>query len=943
MQSVRLERFTFASTSSQLLKEMISDGPAGNRWFKVNLHVHGEGNSPSDVIGNARISEVDLIAIVDHQSFQYVDAIIDAAREPGRTVTVLPGMEITAHEGGHIIAIFPRAFSEQARTQFVGWLEIPGTGDTNVASRKNADEIFNKVEELDGVIMIPHPFSQDIGLLAKARKISTKIDWLASGHIHLMQIAEDKVRHVGHDSSRNWINRYVFESANDSQVTGSSYCLAPFNRSDAHSAREVGQGCSWFRMAEPTVEGLKQVACEPRTRISRKRPDESRHDSIFAVRVSGGYCDKQIFRFSDGLNCLVGDNHSGKSAVLDFIRFALVPDEQESPDAAKRLLGRMNDILGANGIVEVFLRQNQKHFVIKRTFKPVFVTKSKEVILEKCEGKAVAYLDHPVDGLVVAPDFRFPLEVYEQGKVSKLRDDIGRQLDMLDEFADVSDQKQRRQRLIEALTQSAVTLKPMYHEKESLDISISALPQLQTELAEKEMLLPNSDDEKAWTDAISLVENLEDVMVALKDGAATCSCPATSPAAQTFNLAQIFRLSLPTINGESVAEGETLALWSAAANAALDKIEQARQLIANAETELSAAAEPLRTKWQEALDRRRSNISEQLAAAGIESPKELINRVAKLRGEIIAINATKIPRRKNIEDLISIEELQRERIVDAIQALDEEITEKRVQKSEELTVRLDNELKLSIKRGADFTKYKQTLTELSAAITTGQSQRIQSRDNQIDQIVQSIKPFDLAKALRNQGNVRRADGSTTTLQLLCGITDNTTYVLCNIAKDIELLNTLQMVPVPDVPQILVRRRRETTYAPIHTGLSPGEQSAAILSLALETRKRPLILDQPEDELGYGYVVHLIVPKMLSVKFSRQLIVVTHDANIPVLGDADHVIKMDNQPKGEGQRACIPFVSGCFESAAVTAALLELEGGRQAFQFRKHRYDLPRAP
>jgi AAA domain len=934
-------RCVFASNSLQLLKELITEGPAGNRWFKVNLHVHGQGNESSEIIAQARASKVELIAVVDHQSFQYIDAIMAAATTPGRPVTVLPGIEITTHEGGHIIAIFPQAFAGQARTQFIGWLEIPGTGNTSVASRKNADEIFNKVEELDGVVVIPHPFTENIGLFSKARKISTKVDWLATGHIHLMQISEDKIRYIAHDSNRNWVNRYVLHSATDEQVTDSTYCLAPFNRSDAHESGAVGQECSWFRMAEPTVEGLKQVACEPRTRISRVGPQETSHDCILAVRVSGGYCDGQIFKFNDGLNCLVGDNHSGKSAVLDFLRFALVPDEQETPDSAKRLLKRMHDILGDQGTVEVFVRQNKNYFVVKRTFKAVYITKGKESILDRSEGKAVAQLNHPIDGLIFAPDFRFPLEVYEQGKVSKLREDIERQLDMLDEFAELDDQKRRRQNLIQRLTQSAATLKPLYQEKETLNISITGLGQLEAELAEKEILLPNSDDENMWTDALSLVDTMEDLMLSLKEGATVCSAPAAPTANPVFDLAQVFRLSLPSVDGSSIAESETLSAWAGALNAALDKIEQARLLIVAAETELSGLAAPLRLAWQKAYDDRRSIISGQLAAAGIESPKELISRVDKLRAEISAIKSLRIPRFKVLEDLIAGEEQRRQEIIDAIQQLDSEITEKRTRKADELTDRLDKELKLSIKPAADYAAYKQTLTELSITITTSQGQKIHSRDNQIDQIVQAIRPLELAKALRNQGTVRRADGSTTTLQSLCRITDNTTNVLCSIGKDIDLLNKLQIVSVPDVPQILVRRRRESTYAPIHSGLSPGEQSAAILSLALETRKRPLILDQPEDELGYGYVVNLIVPKMLSVKFTRQLIVVTHDANIPVLGDADHVIKMENQPKGEGQRACIPDVVGCFESASVTAALLELEGGRQAFHFRKHRYDLPK--
>ena len=120
---------------------------------------------------------------------------------------------------------------------------------------------------------------------------------------------------------------------------------------------------------------------------------------------------------------------------------------------------------------------------------------------------------------------------------------------------------------------------------------------------------------------------------------------------------------------------------------------------------------------------------------------------------------------------------------------------------------------------------------------------------------------------------------------LCGVTENTQNVLCSIADNIRLLNRLTVAPVSDVLRIKVRRSGESKFADLRTGLSPGVERA-ILTLALETRSIPLRPDQPEDELGYYYVVHLIVPKMLQAKFSRQIIAVTHNANIPVLGDSD---------------------------------------------------------
>ena len=292
------ERTAFTENSLRTLKQLIAEGHVGNRWYMVNLHAYGHGNDPRRVVEEARLGEIDLLAITDHQSFNHCDEVVAAAASEGRRLTVLPGMEITAHEGVHIIAIFAASFRGEARTHFLGWLEIPGTGSTSIASRKKADEIFDKVDELGGIIIIPHPKTQGIGLLDSARKISTKEDWLESGHIRLMQIHENDVTFLGHDENGNWVNRFVLGTAQKQNIEVSSYCLAPFNRSDAHKPEELKEGCSWFRMQELSVEGLKQVACEPRTRICRKEPPELRHDQILALRVSGGYCDGQFFRFN---------------------------------------------------------------------------------------------------------------------------------------------------------------------------------------------------------------------------------------------------------------------------------------------------------------------------------------------------------------------------------------------------------------------------------------------------------------------------------------------------------------------------------------------------------------------------------------------------------------------------------------------------------------------
>ena len=52
---------------------------------------------------------------------------------------------------------------------------------------------------------------------------------------------------------------------------------------------------------------------------------------------------------------------------------------------------------------------------------------------------------------------------------------------------------------------------------------------------------------------------------------------------------------------------------------------------------------------------------------------------------------------------------------------------------------------------------------------------------------------------------------------------------------------------------------------------------------------PLIIDQPEDNLNSEFIYHSLVPVLRMAKEIRQIIVVTHNANITVLGDAEQII------------------------------------------------------
>ena len=117
-------------------------------------------------------------------------------------------------------------------------------------------------------------------------------------------------------------------------------------------------------------------------------------------------------------------------------------------------------------------------------------------------------------------------------------------------------------------------------------------------------------------------------------------------------------------------------------------------------------------------------------------------------------------------------------------------------------------------------------------------------------------------------------------------------------------------------------------------LSGGQQVSVLLSLLMETTDdRPLVIDQPEDELDKRFLFDTLLPALKRLKGRRQVILATHDANIVVNGDADLVIQLD-ATASRGQVAEI----GAIEDESVRHAIVQtVDGGDEAFRLRRLKY------
>jgi energy-coupling factor transporter ATP-binding protein EcfA2 len=149
-----------------------------------------------------------------------------------------------------------------------------------------------------------------------------------------------------------------------------------------------------------------------------------------------------------------------------------------------------------------------------------------------------------------------------------------------------------------------------------------------------------------------------------------------------------------------------------------------------------------------------------------------------------------------------------------------------------------------------------------------------------------------------------------------------------LALDEVLFDDLPQVKLNDRPGDIGSKARDISE------LSPGQRCSAVLPILLLSGTTPLLIDQPEDNLDNRLIRQVIVNILASIKLRRQVIVATHNPNLPVLGDAEQVVIL----RAVRERGCALDVTGNLDSAEVVQYITDImEGGREAFQYRHSIY------
>jgi hypothetical protein len=153
---------------------------------------------------------------------------------------------------------------------------------------------------------------------------------------------------------------------------------------------------------------------------------------------------------------------------------------------------------------------------------------------------------------------------------------------------------------------------------------------------------------------------------------------------------------------------------------------------------------------------------------------------------------------------------------------------------------------------------------------------------------------------------------------------------------IDQVLALDEIILDDTPEVRLNDRPNDPQSeprPLDV-LSPGQRCSAILPILLLSGDYPLVIDQPEENLDNRLIRQVIVNILATTKLKRQVIIATHNPNLPVLGDVEQCIAL--QARGR-DLSCV-VATGDLDSSAVTHYITDImEGGREAFQYRQSIY------
>lgn len=624
----------------------------------------------------------------------------------------------------------------------------------------------------------------------------------------------------------------------------------------------------------------------------------SAHHTILSLEPTGGFLKGAKFEFVDGLNCIIGGRGTGKTTILEFIRYVLglMPDDKASPTRARAVKALLQNNLG-NGRLR--LRVRTKHGMGYLAERPWNDTA--QVLNEQGEATAVSF----------DRDNIFKADVYSQNEIEEIATSPSLQLALLDKFIeeDVRRIDGEIRKVDRDLGQNANDLIRLDREMRDLRDSSSEEVILKEKL--KAFQKTTGTDAKIVNDAHTRKALREKERKALETVRADLLKVRTDIQAAVDGLVRRLDARVEA----DVAGGANKDVF-ATIKEELHEVRTALEDLGATVGRKATAADGVVAEQQGKLADRHAKQDAEYRELLAKSEEE--TGLATERGQLQQRYAEVTAAKKELE-LHEKERAERESqrgdLLAKLSNLRDERFVLRRKVADQLSEDLRPEIKVTITQGENNEAYRELLTEA----LKGQSMKHTA-------IIERIAGSKTATPSEFAVIVQRKDVDR--LVARTGLDKDRAEKVIEALQDSELIYRIETVGLEDKPKIELLDGKKYKDS---SRLSTGQRCTTILPILLRESERPLLIDQPEDNLDNKYIFDTVVRSLRAAKGRRQLIFVTHNPNIPVLGYADRVFVLSS----DGTQSVLEKVGTVDEVKEEIEAVLE--GGSDAFKQRMLRY------
>ncbi len=871
--------------------------PVGyNSAYRGSEHGMSEADYNQALLAKCLERDIKVVGLADHGSVDSVDTLRNLLAPQG--IVVFPGFEIASTEKIHMVCLFPEGTTKDQLNRYLGKLHLTDPDEKVWPSNLGCLELAKIIQELGGFWYAAHTTGNN-GLL--------RLNQDGGGFVHIWKnhalVRAGQIPGPISDLPPNY--KSIIENKNIDWKRERS--ISVINAKDVAKPSDLDDPSAtcWIKMTKPTFDAFKMAFLDPESRIclNSQEPVVTAGE-IVSMTISGGYLDGLEIVFSRHLNTVIGGRGTGKSTLLECLRYVL--DIPPKGRQAKKLhLEIIKENLGKeSGRIEVEIVSSSQHgrrYRVSRRYGEMPIVR--EVVPH---GNGNVSTLQPRDLLP-------GIDIYGQNEIYELAQDEQSRIQLLDRFLP-SDGNYAQQNVLlkKRLQENQQRLVKTLGEVDDLQAQIARLPKLLEQLQGFEAL--GIQEKLAKTPLFArerqIVERTHEEIRHLRDG--------------MMNL----RENLPdlTFISDKALEGLPNAGLLSPTRTILDELRQSfaghlADLIAdltNCEQKLSAQLD----LWQQSITQGEAELEKALRSLPATSGKtgqEVGTAYQRLLQDIERIKPLKT-RVANHDRLLESQRQERRNLLAELSDLLDQRNKSLQSAAKKLNRRLEGKLKVEVVPDADRTPLK---TFLLDSRLEGIGERrlawIDERDN--------ISPLALAKSIR--------DGSEA-LQVGWGLTPLIADALTRLPESRLLeLEALELEHRIDISLNVAHGQAEAVFRPLDK-LSTGQQCTAILHMLLLENVDPLIMDQPEDNLDNAFIAERIVHELRAAKTRRQFLFATHNANIPVFGDAEWIgvfTSVDNHGSlGFDAQGSIdvPFIRDQVANI--------LEGGRDAFIQRKEKYE-----